>query len=82
MFLIRTLFVCGALFIPPLTSAIGILSKTISLAFQTSNFDIILVLKYTILVIVEFSIGALFIPFWQSLKAVSYYHLKQDSEDT
>ena len=81
-FFSETLFFCGALFIPALSSAISILLKAIFSYFSSSNLNPLLVVSQSIiLIILQISVGALFIPLWQSLKAVVYYHLNSSLEN-
>ena len=81
-FFSETWFFCGALFVPALSSAISILFKTIFSLFSSSNLHSLLFLfQSTTLVILQIAVGALFIPFWQSLKAVTYYQLNLSSEN-
>ena len=80
-FFAGTLFFCGALFVPALSSAIGILFKTISSSFSSANSDFYSTLpKFATLLIIQIAVGALFIPLWQSIKAVTYYQLNPSSE--
>lgn len=76
-FFSQTLFFCGALFIPVLSSAISILFKLVfNSLFYPNLITTTFLFQSAILVILQIAIGALFIPFWQSLKAVTYYQLK------
>ncbi len=80
-FFLETLFFCGALFIPALSSAIGILFKIFFSSLSLADPDLLsTLLQIVTLIILQVAIGALFIPLWQSLKAVTYYQLNSVSE--
>ena len=77
-FFSEALFFFGVLFIPSLSSAIYILGNVVFNHFFELHPNIILFLFPTAsFVIFQVAFGALFIPFWQSLKAVSYYRLNR-----
>jgi len=80
-FFTEILFFCGTLFIPALSSAISILFRVVFSQLSSPNSDFLSILpQLGTLVILQITAGALFIPLWQSLKAVTYYQLNLASE--
>ena len=79
----ETISFFGVVFVPALSSAIGMLLAAINPfvnSFFSSEVNVILFLLDTIrMELVYIAYGALFIPFWQSLKAVVYYRLNRTS---
>lgn len=76
------MFLGGVMFIPALPIMLGslmslILRNLISPLFASENV-ILGLIHAALLVFLHIALGALFIPFWQSIKAVTYTQLNQD----
>ena len=76
-------FFFGSIFVPAFSSAFHILgSYLFSSVFNWISYSISELISIIMFAILNIAVGALFIPFWQSLKAVAYYQLNLPSENT
>ena len=80
IFFLQTMFFCGSLFVPTLSLAISVLFNIIfNPIYSISSVSPLLLFQGTVIILLNIILGALFIPLWQSLKAVTYSSLKLPS---